>query len=138
MDGAILKHLQRVPNLEQVVVRKNDGIKEKLDVLLSKCEQKPADIVLMAESEGIQKLLTIVEIMKRKHPTHLQFNKLTYREKPREASGPQDELRLQKPIKVPILYIYLHMDTNDSKTMDVDELRSQLVDADWSCQSGSD
>ncbi|KAG7885638.1 hypothetical protein KL938_000670 [Ogataea parapolymorpha] len=137
MDEAVLKHLRRVQNLEQVVVRKNDGIKEKLDILLSKCEQTPANIVLMAENEGIQKLLTIVEIMKRKHPTHQQFNKLTYREKSREASGPQDELRLQKPIRMPIFYIYLHIGTDDSKTIDMDELKSQLADADWSCQSSS-
>ncbi|KAG7698193.1 hypothetical protein KL930_001855 [Ogataea haglerorum] len=136
MDEAVLRHLQRVPNLEQVVVRKNDGIKEKLDILLSKCEQTPANIVLMAENDGIQKLLTVVEIMKRKHPSHQQFNKLTYREKPREVSVPQDELRLQKPMKLPILYIYLHIGTDDSKTIDMDELKSQLADANWSCQSG--
>ncbi|KAH3668347.1 hypothetical protein OGAPHI_002101 [Ogataea philodendri] len=139
MDKAVSTQLENVPNLHETQVRKNDHLKEKLSEILDKCNETPTNWVFWAENESIQKLLTVVEIVKRKHPNHSQFNQLLYKQYQKQLSEQEQALEIQKPSKMPILYIYLHIvpepvqSSNQLDQLDhLGSLKSSLIAAGWS------
>jgi hypothetical protein len=125
------------PLLKKIIVKKGDSIKKRIDGLLKELqlggERKEGDdkqrqVLLMGSGDGIQKLLSIIEIVKSKL-TELpqvqfeQFNKLDKY----ETVVKKNEI-LDKKVKVPVFYSLIRVFPQGEKfiesTEKVDDLKN--------------
>lgn len=63
-------------NISQITIKRNDTMKVKIDEIINSLENGKCT-VLIAKGEAISKLVSIVEIVKKKKETLMQYNKLS-------------------------------------------------------------
>lgn len=105
-------------NHKSIVIKKGDKIQKRVSQLLKLATEADENVFLMSSGEGLQKMMSIIEIFKirlkedKKHNFE-QFNRLDFY----ETAIKKNEI-LDKTIKVPVFYSLIRKQNDDVTEFD--------------------